>query len=876
KGENHWETLGPKDVIPGNNIFGVPTPEELKGMTEEQVAALPPSCAKDFRILVSPARYLEFIKDPNWAMYAQFIEAADYEPTTKKSIVKDGLTYEYMSTSAGMLSTDNVVSQNWSWWSVPVLAAEIALYAYAAYKVGKGVVQAISAGDAASGAAGEAISEVSRESVSELSRETVTAYANTAIASEATLGAAKEFAGSIPVFARGFTEAFTAEQISAIAGKNLADIGFSSYAISQLASEGFCSAAGVMYSADVLTKLLSTNIARTTLCSYAAKVVAELTATLAPEVVVPEVAAVVSSMGLPAWASQTLVHMADGVLLSSLSASLITARMQGSDYNSNKFRSGLIANNLSYIHAASLTGIGLNMIYTPSKNMVYHQYISKAEPNISKVNIYAGVDDDTRTMTFRKNVFAGNIFLEEVCFYEAKGSTTKESVPMTIAIPDSAFVGCINMKRFDLRLYTGGKPSQALGPENFILCGDNIFAGCDSTKLKIIIAKDRKQDFLDDGMWSKYKRFFAYEETEYPDVKDDFGVKYVYAYEGNSTQKVSMKNGHKVEHLVAWGPDDSWINDHKGQLGLFNDIGIYNNYKLDYVRKEAFRGNQNLKGVSCWDIKGWLWCGDIYYDFNVALQDSCFADCPNLEAFDLLYLCTDGINKAKELHPSQLQLGNGVFANTPKLMLKMTQQQQRWFEADTTWAKYKDKFTPCLVKPVDAGVKKALKDLHYTTAVGSPSTWDDVIDMSKLKDKGFEWLNGKLAVNNDIKLFPEFKQFEWAGLDFIGGSWFVNDYNLTAIELPSTIKKIGGYAFQNCDLREIEIPAAVTRIDEMAFNGNANMKVIRCLGTTPAALGTAVFEKPEGLKIYVPAEAVNAYKEKWSDYKDYIVAASDS
>jgi len=876
KGENHWETLGPKDVIPGDNIFGVPTPEELKGMTEEQVAALPPSCAKDFRILVSPARYLEFIKDPNWAMYAQFIEAADYEPTTKKSIVKDGLTYEYMSTSAGMLSTDNVVSQNWSWWSVPVLAAEIALYAYAAYKIGKGVVHAISAGDAASGAAGEAISEVSRETVSEVSRESVTAYANTAIASEATLGAAKEFAGSIPVFARGFTEAFTAEQISAIAGKNLAEIGFSSYAITELAREGFCSAAGVMSSADVLTNLLSTNIARTTLCTYAAKVVAELTATLAPEVVVPEVAAVVSSMGLPAWASNTLLTMAGGTLLSSLSASLITARMQGRDYNSNKFRSGLIANNLSYIHAASMTGIGLNMIYTPSKNMVYHQYISKAAPNIRKVNIYAGVDDDTRTMTFRKNVFAGNTSLEEVRFYEAKGSTTKESVPMTIAIPDSAFAGCTSMERFDLRLYTGGKPSQALGPENFILCGDNIFAGCDSTKLKIIIAKDRKQDFLDDGVWSKYKRFFAYEATDYPGGKDDFGVKYVYAYEGNSTQKVSMKNGHKVEHLVAWGADDSWINDHKGQLGLFNDIGIYNNFKLDYVRKEAFRGNQNLKNVSCWDIKGWLWCGDIYYDFNVALQDSCFADCPNLEAFDLLYLCTDGINKAKELHPSQLQLGNGVFANTPKLMLKMTQQQQRWFEADSAWAKYKDKFTPCLVKPVDAGVKKALKDLHYTTAVGSPSTWNDVIDMSKLKDKGFEWLNGKLAVNNDIKLFPEFKQFEWAGLDFIGGSWFVNDYNLTAIELPSTIKKIGGYAFQNCDLREIEIPAAVTQIDEMAFNGNANMKVIRCLGTTPAALGTAVFEKPEGLKIYVPAEAVNAYKEKWSDYKDYIVAASDA
>ena len=88
------------------------------------------------------------------------------------------------------------------------------------------------------------------------------------------------------------------------------------------------------------------------------------------------------------------------------------------------------------------------------------------------------------------------------------------------------------------------------------------------------------------------------------------------------------------------------------------------------MRKEAFRGNQNLKGVSCWDLKGWLWGGDTYYDFNVALQDSCFADCKNLESFDLLYLCTDGINEAKELQPSQIQLGSGVFDNTPNLKLE--------------------------------------------------------------------------------------------------------------------------------------------------------------------------------------------------------------
>ena len=848
-GEDRWQVLGPEDVIPGDDIFGIPSPEELENMTEEQQKEELSAINRDFRILVSPSRYLDFLSDPNWALYAGFIKAADFEPTNKKPIEKDGLTYEYMSTGNGILSTTNVVSQNWSWWSIPVLAAEAAMIAYSGYQITKSIKESIAASAASMANAAQKGGQIMTESQ-------ITA-----------------FTSSVYNLGRCGVENATAAECAAIAGVNLKSLGVPRLVVHTLYDFGICSPEGIVYS--FTPELLKSGIVAPFATISTPDILLECFTTLNNSLIGLTISSYEGSSILSAGLATEIAKFA-GITGLNMGAALTAARLLGDDYNGDKFRRGLVANNRSYIHAVSVTGVGLNMVYTPSKNMVYHQYISKADPNLTTANIYAGADDDTRTMTFRKSVFAGNTNLVDVRFHEAKGSTTKESVPMLITIPDSAFAGCSNLARFDLRLYTGDRPTQSLGPENFILCGDSIFAGCDSTKLKIIIPKDRKQDFLDDVMWQRYKRYFAYEDTEYPGGFLDYGVNYAYAYEGNTTKKVSMRNGHKVEHLVAWQADNDWLGSHKGQLGLFNDIGIYNSYKLDYVKKEAFRGNQNLKGVSCWDIKGWAWGGDIYYDFSVALQDSCFADCPNLEAFDLLYLCTDGINTVRELRPSQLPLGSGVFNNTPKLMLKMTQQQQRWFEADTKWAEYKDRFAPCLVKPVDKGVKKALKDLRYTTSVGSPSTWDDIIDMSKLKDKGFEWLNGKLAVNNDIKLFPEFKQFEWAGLDFIGGSWFVNDYNLTAIELPSTIKKIGGYAFQNCDLREIEIPAAVTQIDEMAFNGNANMKVIRCLGTTPAALGTAPFEKPEGLKIYVPAEAVNAYKEKWSDYKDYIVAASDA
>lgn len=95
--------------------------------------------------------------------------------------------------------------------------------------------------------------------------------------------------------------------------------------------------------------------------------------------------------------------------------------------------------------------------------------------------------------------------------------------------------------------------------------------------------------------------------------------------------------------------------------------------------------------------------------------------------------------------------------------------------------------------------------------------------------------------------------------------------NLRNIELPSTIKKIGGYAFQNCfDLPAITIPAAVTQIDDYAFSG-AGLKTVHCEGKTPAKLGQGVFFNCNKLtKIYVPAEAVETYKTAWPSYAKYI------
>ena len=51
------------------------------------------------RILVSPDRYVDFINDVNWNRYSAMIVSADYMPTEKKPIQRDGITYNYLAFS---------------------------------------------------------------------------------------------------------------------------------------------------------------------------------------------------------------------------------------------------------------------------------------------------------------------------------------------------------------------------------------------------------------------------------------------------------------------------------------------------------------------------------------------------------------------------------------------------------------------------------------------------------------------------------------------------------------------------------------------------------------------------------------------------------
>ena len=214
---------------------------------------------------------------------------------------------------------------------------------------------------------------------------------------------------------------------------------------------------------------------------------------------------------LPSTLKQNLYYVGATALSTSVSAAgvITTACWGGSgSYDSDALRKGMRQNILSNIHQVSMVGGGY-VITTPQKNLIYHTYI-KSVPDKEEVTIYAGtgsgqgLNNNARTMTMAKDAFRNKTSLKTINFYE-NTVESDEAIPMLLTIPDSAFSGCTNLQTIDLRVKTKGNGTQALGLESFILAGDRVFAGIDSTKIRIVIDPSRKQDFIDSESWAPMK-----------------------------------------------------------------------------------------------------------------------------------------------------------------------------------------------------------------------------------------------------------------------------------------------------------------------------------------------------------------------------------
>ena len=593
----------------------------------------------------------------------------------------------------------------------------------------------------------------------------------------------------------------------------------------------------------------------------------------------------------PSWNGAALKESA----MNSMTAGLVAQQAWGGtgSYNTERFNKGMREQIRSNINQASSMGLGMVMIH-PQKNLVRHTYVKRVD-DVANILIHVGHDDDgnantsSRVTTFGKNAFRNKGNLQTISFHEnTGGATSNASSAFLCAIPDSAFVGCPNLRELNLILQTEDNGERALGPENFIFGGDSIFCTVDSTKFHIVIDPSRKDDFLASESWKPLAKYFTYREAvaKNGSTLNNYGAWYAYAYENNSIKKEHKKDGHLIHHVFANEADNDFLEDHNGALKITVDIGSYNNYQTDYVRSGAFRGNQNLRYVNFTDLdKG----NNNYSDFEIQLKDSCFADCKNLKYLDLLFLKTDGTNKLLPITPQMLKAGKGILDNTNAKIRMMPQQVKMFLEADSNWVYNADRFMPCIIKPTDEGVRDALKDAVYTdmAAVGTDEgTWTDYYDLSYYRkdngqfdhDRFMQFRTYLTRHSSDVRSFGDFKYFGSVGLDEVPFSMFEWFTKLSNIELPNSIKLIKSHAFDNCKaLKEITLPTQLTKINDYAFANCPNLNTIVVPVGRPPKLGEGNdhFDKHNGLRIYVPDSVINLYKEQWAEYKDYIVGIKD-
>ena len=882
-GEDHWTALGPTDVIPGDNIFGLPTNEEMKDLTSEERDAIRKK-HKDFRVLVATDLYPDFLEDPNWMPYIKYIYPVEFAPNAQTDYTKDGLTYTYMTSPAGIAQTSQVVSQDVSWWTAPRITVEVLMMLGSILGGGGNTINQVMTAEEAQAE----FWEIARYEANFMNGDEMDAaiqFINSRFAREG-------------IFTYGtedmFEQALEQGWINNVGNVLLNEASFR--ALSEESKNDFIALISDViqnYQAEIHT--IRTRLAQG--LSVAAQVRSiEIIKRGAQGTLPVQPSTMRKILGLlPMVAAKVASHTLQSLHIWGGSGS----------YNTELMNKGMRENILSNIHQVGMVGGGY-VITTPQKNLIYHTYIKNVDNATTNAVIYAGFDNDNnvntsnRTMTFARDAFKNKKNLKTVKFHEISGQTSNTGMPLLFTLPDSAFVGCTKLTTFSTLLQTDENGTRALGPENFILAGDSIFVGQKSqaeidslaaagedtdglVAFSIVIDPSRKQDFLDNATWKPLEKFFKYESAK-PEAKyNEYGAKYAYAYENNSIKKEHKAEGHLIEHTVVTGPDDDFITGHQGAVKLCNDIGVYNNYQLDEVMPKAFKDNKNLRSVSFVDLYGFTVFGDSYTDLQVHIGDSAFMGCTNLADLDLLYMVTDGINRLDPITPQMLTIGKGVFDGT-NARLKMMPQQLAWFEADSAWAQYKDRFMPCVVRFGDEGVTAGLRDAMLEMAYYDPANtgtdqakWNDYIDYARIAGAGFSWLDGKFTQNKDkIYSFSDFKWFESVGLDYVGPSWFEDCSKLSNITLPSTIKYIRQKAFKGCtSLKEIELPMGVSSIQNEAFGGCTSLNTIVVRDSMPAQLGSGVFHKHDGLKIYVPAPRVSTYKNLWQEYAQYIVGDTD-
>lgn len=108
----------------------------------------------------------------------------------------------------------------------------------------------------------------------------------------------------------------------------------------------------------------------------------------------------------------------------------------------------------------------------------------------------------------------------------------------------------------------------------------------------------------------------------------------------------------------------------------------------------------------------------------------------------------------------------------------------------------------------------------------------------------------------------------------VGPEFLSNCSSLTDVVIPEGITSLPEYTIQACaSLVSATIPSSVTEVRSKYILLNTSQRELIFLSPTPPYMYDTVLA--DNIKIYVPDEAVDAYKESWSDYAERIYPMSE-
>ena len=792
-------------------------------------------CHEDFEIRVTGEMYPQFINDPNWAKYRDRIVIFEYTPDgNDNSYTVEGVTYSPASHLLNNLPTEQKAYMAWSLWNLPVQIVKTA------------VIAALST--ATAGAFGVVWAGASFSTLGHLVASNI---ANFSIA---------QFCTNL---AAGATTTATSIIFSQMG------MGYLGSIVNMAVSFG---ASGIANGINSGIQGVTHNVIDDVLISKMAE--AGLKTGLEQGLTSGGAALAIPGLTNAATALQLTMNSGDPIELETYSQDESADLIGKMDAGGGSFGSWLSGTT----QERKVDGI-------------YHMYVKDVddktiEANDGVLTFYNDIGTywHYRTVAMTNDAARGKQSIRSIRFKDCYGSRINNQTTFEMVVPDSAFMGCTNLS--DIYMFMdcteGVNTTQALGPENFILHGFNVFKDCPN--LKIHVAPDRYEEFANDTIWKQYAIVVdnTYEE---PTCHNVAGVYYGYNFKKGSLWDYGTINDktHYNVHVVK--PEQDYINSHNGECVLITNFGRTYNYNTTYVKRRAFEGCAPLKTVKFRTT--WADIERAYTKPQYELRDSAFANCPELESFYLFYDNRKSnyeyySSKFESFEPSQITPGKDVFAGSPKVKLKMHYDMLGKYITDPSWSKYSELFSPTLICMKDKQLQKVFSSDELEVFEGykdEVSHWfemkldDRYLDTDEPYNRNFD----KLKNNTEIYSFDEFKCWEALELRKVYPAMFSGASNLRSIKLPASITEIGDEAFRGCtNLASITLPDTVCHIGARAFK-ESGVRRFYVGNPVPAELGEEAFASSfADYVIYVPKENLDAYLQAWSQYRDHIRAYDEA